>query len=66
MNQTTIGSYIAQKRRAKNLTQEQLERKARCVEQDHLHVGEQAFPQLRILLQQLKLTLTKHFAENHI
>lgn len=24
MNQTTIGSYIAQKRRAQNLTQEQL------------------------------------------
>lgn len=45
MNQTTIGSYIAQKRRAKNLTQEQLERKARCFEQDHLQVGERAFPQ---------------------
>ena len=27
MNQTTIGSYIAQKRRAKNLTQEQLAEK---------------------------------------
>lgn len=30
MNQTTIGSYIAQKRRAKNLTQEQLAEKL-CV-----------------------------------
>ena len=27
MNQTTIGSYIAQKRRAQNLTQEQLAEK---------------------------------------
>ena len=27
MNQTTIGSYIAQKRRTKNLTQEQLAEK---------------------------------------
>ncbi len=27
MNQITIGSYIAQKRRAKNLTQEQLAEK---------------------------------------
>ena len=41
-------------------------RKARCVEQDHLHVGERAFPQLRILLQQspcLQNTLLKIISE---
>ena len=40
MNQTTIGSHIAQKRRAQNLTQEQLAEQLRCVEQDHLQVGD--------------------------
>ena len=65
MNQTTIGSYIAEAA-CEESHAGTVSRKARCVEQDHLHVGERAFPQLRILLQQLKLTLTKHFAENHI
>ena len=41
-------------------------RKAERQRQDRLKIGDRAFPQLRILLQQRKLSLTKHFAENHI
>ena len=40
--------------------------KNECVRENRIQMGDGAFPQLRILLQQPKLTLTEHFAENHI
>lgn len=39
MNQTAIGSYIARKRKEQNLTQEQLGRATRRVQQNRFKMG---------------------------
>ena len=43
MNQTTIGKYIACKRKEQNLTQEQLEQQL-GVYNDGIQVGKRSFP----------------------
>ena len=63
MNQTAIGGYIARKRKGAESDTGAAGAAARRVQQDHFKMGKRAFPQLRILLQQLKPSLTKHFAE---